>query len=255
MAMRSTLLPLLLGALALAALAGCADPSGNGLISEHMPSPLPPDAAIPVEYPAPAAGFGITAGAIIQNFSFQGFQDPELSTDLSTVQLADFYNPHLDDPSYMPLPGADDDRFYPPGSLYNAGAKTLQPKPRALLIDISSVWCGPCNQEAKDVLPGRYAMYKPCGGQFLFQLAQGPNSGTPATEQNLLAWTSAYKVNYPSSIDMLNQLSTLYGGQTFPDEVIIDTRTMAIVSVVTAVPDDEFWSTYEGQLTPGCLAH
>jgi hypothetical protein len=248
MATRSTLLLILLGALS-----GCSDPFGNDTIVQNAPTPLPADAAVPVEYPS--VTFGVTEGSIIQNYSFQGFPDPQRARDLQTVQLADFYNPHADDPSYMPAPGEPDDRFYPPGSLYNAGATTPQPKPRALLIDVASVWCGPCNQEAKDVLPGRYAKYKPCGGQFLFQLAQGTNNGTPATEQNLVAWSNAYALNYPATIDGLNQLSSVYGGQTFPDEVIIDTRTMKLVSVVTAIPDDEFWSTFEAQLTPGCLGH
>lgn len=268
MATRSLLLALPL------ALLGCNDPFGNDLIAENVPPPppaLPPDAAVLEAYPT--GPFGVAAGSIIENYAFQGFPDPQISTELITVQLGDFYNPHADDPSYMPAEGEEDDRYYPPGSLYNAGAKTcttasecsaryacesgvcVQPKPRALFVDVASVWCGPCNQEAKTELPGRYAMYRPCGGQFLFQLAQGAVTGSVATEQNLDAWTSAYAVNYPATIDPLNQLAALYGGQNFPDEILIDTRTMKIVTVVMGVPDDAFWGTYEGMLTPGCLGH
>ena len=85
-------------------------------------------------------------------------------------------------PTRQPVRPADD-RLYPAGSPYNGDTDTQQPKPRVLLIDIASVWCGPCNEEAKSEFPGLYAKYKPCGGQFLFQLAQGAGPGTPATER------------------------------------------------------------------------
>jgi hypothetical protein len=258
MVSRSTLRLLPFGAISLLfpALPGCNDPFGNDLISDHAPPnppALPADAAVPEAYPQ--GPFGVTAGTIVENYAFLGFPDPQVSTELVAMQLGDFYNPHVDDPSYKPAPGEDDDRYYPPGSLYNAGAKTPQPKPRALFIDVASVWCAPCNQEAKTELPGRYAKYKPCGGQFLFQLAQGPANGSVATEQNLVAWTTAYKVSYPATIDMLNQLAALYGGQTFPDAVIIDTRTMKVETVAMGVPDDSLWSKLESMLTPGCLGH
>ncbi len=114
-------------------------------------------------------------------------------------------------------------------------------KPTALLIDISASWCVPCQNEAKDVLPGKYADYNPRGGEFLMQLAQGP-SGDPATKKNLSAWTSAYKVNYVSTIDPGSQLEALFMGGFFPTNIIINTRTMEITRVIAGAPDTAAWS-------------
>jgi hypothetical protein len=246
MVTRSTLVPL---AMALA-LAGCnEDPNGDASgISDHVPAPLPPSAfAIP--YPSPP--YGVTSGSTIKDYAFQGFADAVVSKKtLITIRLSDFYNPHSGDASYHPANAAGDDRLYPPGSPYGAG----KPKPKALLLDIASVWCGPCNQEAKMELPGRYATYAPCEGQFLFQLAEGLAPGSIPVEQDLINWTTQYKVNYPATFDAGRQLSSLYSGSGFPDGIIIDTRTMQIVAVVTGPPDDNFWKTYESLLDPACLS-
>ena len=36
------------------------------------------------------------------------------------------------------------------------------------------MWCGPCNLEAKCVLPNLYNKYGQCGGEFLLQLQHPP---------------------------------------------------------------------------------
>jgi len=70
---------------------------------------------------------------------------------MQNIELADFYNPHADDSSYVPSDPTQDDRRFPIGSLY--GSNT--PKPKALSISISSLWCGACKSEAKTVLPAK----------------------------------------------------------------------------------------------------
>lgn len=142
-----------------------------------------------------------------------------------------------------------DDRLYPPGSPYGAG----KPKPTALLVDLGSVWCGPCNAEAKDLFPALYAKYKPCGGEFLYQLVEGM-VGTAATEANLKTWTKVYKVDYPATIDPGRQLSALYPTGSFPDGAIVDTRTMRVVEIIQGLPTDAFWASYEGLLDEACLS-
>jgi hypothetical protein len=123
-----------------------------------------------------------------------------------------------------------------------------------LLVDIASVWCGPCNEEAKDTLNGLYAKYKPCGGEFLFQLAEGAAPGAPATQQLLETWVTTYHVAYPAIWDPTKQLFPLYNSDSFPDSAIVDTRTMQIVDVVSGVADATFWSTFESYLDAACLA-
>lgn len=245
--MRSTLL--LCGAIALAATStlGCNENSGadNGHGYEK------PDAVAPLAAGYPDGPYGLTKGATIDDFQFTGFPNAKQSTaSLVPIQMADFYNPHYGDDSYVPDDEASDDRLFPPGSPYGEG----KPKPHALLIDIASVWCGPCNQEAKDLLPGLHAKYAPCGGEFLFQLIEGGSPGTDATEAQLKGWTQKYKVDYPATLDPLQRLNSLYAGGTFPAAAIVDTRTMTIVEAVSGVPSDGFWQKLEDVVGAECVA-
>ena len=98
------------------------------------------------------------------------------------------------------------------------------------------------------MLNGLYAKYKPCGGQFLFQLAEGAAPGAPVTQALLHTWVTMYDVTYPATIDPSRQLYPLYSADSFPDSAIVDTRTMKIVEVISGVPDAAFWSTYESLL-------
>ncbi|APR85185.1 Hypothetical protein A7982_10534 [Minicystis rosea] len=235
----------LLGVLAV----GCNDPA-NDLDEDglHRPDPLPiPTAAATY----PDGPFDVSKGAVVPNYNFPGFVNAKVdSATMQTIALGDFYNPHGDDPSYEPASPEKDDRLFPEGSPYGAGNK----KPLVLVIAIGSVWCGPCNEEAKNLLPTLYAKYKPCGGEILYQLVEGASPGIEATQQNLKTWTKVYKVDYPISIDPGRQLSALYPTASFPDAAVIDTRTMRMIEVIQGVPDDAFWAVYESRLVPGCLA-
>jgi hypothetical protein len=237
----------LLAAAVLATASACNDPANDANDPSLKPDPLPAMAA--KSYPD--GPYDIAKGAVIPDLGFSGFANALASSStLQTIKLGDFYNPHAGDASYQPASADEDDRLFPPGSPYGAGKK----KPTALLIDIASVWCGPCNQEAKSVLPGLYAKYHPCGGEFFFQLAQGAMPGTPATAQNIQTWTKVYKVNYPATYDDGGQLRALYSAGNFPDAAVIDTRTMKMIEVIQGVPDDTFWASYEALLDPACLA-
>jgi len=230
-------------ALAVASGVGCnQDPGADNGQGLDEPAPCPECAA--------ASGI-VKQGYVIPNFSFQGFVDAQVQGKTpETIALYDFYNPHAGDASYQPADPADDDRLFPPGSPYGAGTR----KPTGLLIDIASVWCGPCNEEAKSVLNGLYARYQPCGGQFVFQLAEGAAPGAPVTQQLLQSWVSTYHVSYPATWDPAGQLRPLYSADSYPDSAIVDTRTMEIVDVISGLPDATFWTTYEGLLDAKCLS-
>jgi hypothetical protein len=199
----------------------------------------------------PQGPYGISKGSIIANYKFVGFgnyvelsKSPTFGTQ--PIELADFYNPHADDAAYMPADASKDDRLFPAGSPYGTGAK----KPKALLIDVASVWCGPCNYEAKSVLPGLHAKYKPLGGEFLLQLADGPTPGEAATQIHLLSWSKKYQTNYPTTIDPTYKLGALFDADAFPANMIVDTRTMKIMEIIAGAPDptdpgDTFWPTFE----------
>jgi hypothetical protein len=232
--------------LAVVVCAGCnGNPAGENGESQYEPAPCGP-CAPPTNYPSPP--YGYSTGDTLEDATFQGFVDPLAdSKTLQSLKLSDFFNPHAHDASYVPADPADDDRLFPPGSLYGAGTK----KPTVLLIDIGSGWCGPCNAEAKSLLNGLYAEYHPCGGEFFYQLADGVMMGVAVTQDLLQTWSSVYKVGYPITLDNSHQLGPFYAAG-FPAGIIVDTSTMTIVYAISGVPDQTFWGIFESKLEPGC---
>ncbi len=217
-----------LGVVATLGLVGCA--------GEEDPIPAPPfpdgtgqPAANAAQYPA--GPYGISPGRVIANYQFVGYANAAEHKDtMQPIQLADFYNP-------------SGEEVFPEGSPYGAG----EPKPKVLLIDVSSVWCGPCKIEAESVLPRLYEQYQPLGGEFLVQLADGRNPGEPAVPRDLYRWTTQYDVQYPSAIDPSYKLGALFQADAFPANMLVKTKDMTIVEVVSGVPaeDSRFWRTFE----------
>ncbi|HVY47402.1 MAG TPA: TlpA family protein disulfide reductase [Minicystis sp.] len=189
----------------------------------------------------PAGPYGINVGSVVENYHFVGYVNyvADHTDGMQEVQLADFYNPHADDPNYDPGDGPDD-RVFPDGSPYGAGT----PKPKALLIDVSSVWCPPCNDEAHYSLPGKYSAYKPQGGEFLLNLADGPNPGTSATPDDLTTWTNEYHEEFPAVIDPEYKLAALFAADFFPANMVVNPRNMKICKVVSGAPDQSTWNLY-----------
>lgn len=188
-----------------------------------------PRGSAAIEY---AAGpFGISKGSTVQNFEFVGFPNSlEDTTEMKPIQLADFYNP-------------TGEAVFPEGSPYGAGT----PKPKALLIVVSAVWCGPCNYEADEVLPGLYTKYQPQGGEFFLVLGDGPTPGVPAEAKNLYLWDKKYAVDYPSAIDPSSKLAALFEADAYPANLIIRTKDMKIIDVTSGAPPvgSTFWKTFE----------
>ena len=207
-----------------------------GCAGEEDPIPAPPfpegtgqPAANAARYPA--GPYGISLHRVIANYQFVGYANAaENKATMQPIQLADFYNPT----------GTE---VFPEGSPYGAG----EPKPRALLIDVSSVWCGPCKIEAETVLPRLYEEYQPKGGEFLVQLADGRTPGEAAVARDLYRWTTQYDVQYPSAIDPSYKLGALFQADAFPANMIVRTQDMKIMEIVAGVPEEDssFWRTFE----------
>jgi hypothetical protein len=192
----------------------------------------------------PDAPYGINVGSVVANYQFVGYVDSVSNkmTDVGMqgIALSDFYNPHADDPTYAPATPADDDRLYPAGSIYGEG----NAKPKALLIDVSAVWCPPCNEESRDILDPKYAALHPTGGEFLLDLTDGPNPGTAATPEDLDAWTNGYQEPFPAVIDPEYELAALFAADFYPANLIVNTRNMKICKVVSGAPDAQTWQLY-----------
>lgn len=197
-----------LGALAL----GCAEeappfPEGQG----QTPNP----SAV-----YPAGPYGVEKGAIIANYKFVGFPTPLLDkAALREIQLADFYNPT----------GSES---FPAGSIYGE-----RPKPKALMLGVSAVWCAPCQYENEVILPVEYEKYAPLGVEFFLQLADGPSVGKPAETKHLVSWVTKYDTAWPAVIDPSYKLSSLFEADAFPANMIIDTKTMKLVEIIAGVPE------------------
>jgi hypothetical protein len=238
--MRNSIFALLGATVGAIALMGCGnikgtgggdkgDNGGDGTVAPAFPEGTGQQAQGSLKYVE--GPYGIGKGSVVANYKFVGYANAmKVSDALQELTLAEFYNP-------------TGDGVYEEGSKMEIGA----PKPKALLIDVASVWCGPCNYEAGNILPGLYAKYHPQGGEFLLQLADGPTPGKAATSKSLYNWTQKYDVNYPSTIDPTYKLGALFDAEAYPANMIIDTRTMKIVEVIAGAPEEggPFWKTYE----------
>lgn len=177
----------------------------------------------------PAGPYGIAVNSIIPNYQFAGYAAPDLSKNgMQLISLSDFYNPT----------GTD---VYPEGSPYGAG----KPKPKALLIVLSAVWCGPCNQEADTVLPPLHDKYRPQGGEFFLALADGPNQGIPAEPKHLTAWATKYQLDYPCALDPSGIVPAITAQDAYPANVMVRTKDMKIIRSITGSPDAADWKIYE----------
>ena len=204
-------------------LIGCGDGTAEIAPTPTFPNGTgqPERGSLAVEYIA--GPYGMAANSTIPDLEFIGFPDSVADHGaMRSIRLADFYNPTGKE--VFP-----DDSFYGPG----------EPKPKALVIDVSSVWCYPCQQEADMILPAKYKQYQPLGGEILLVLSVGPTSGVPALPNDLYQWDLKYDVNYPSVIDPATKI--LVDG--YPTNFIVRTKDMRIVRIGS--PDAAFWAKFE----------
>jgi hypothetical protein len=168
-------------------------------------------------------------GSVVPNWAFLGYANPQLEMGQGhrRIALSDFYNP-------------TGDALWGPGAPFPEGT----PKPVALMIDMSAVWCPPCQYEAESVLPGRARQHAP-RGMVMCNLAESGLPGNPASSQDLDTWATRYAVEYPLVLDPRYRLGMLNPKPAWPGNFIIDTRTMVLADAVAGVPEDEFWSLFE----------
>lgn len=229
---------------------GCEDPrvekSSNGDIVAP-PFPAGQGQSKTPQKPYQPGPYGINKGATIQNFKFSGFHLPGTNAStLEPLELADFWNP-------------EGNAVYPEGHPF-AG----KPMPKALMIDVSAVWCSPCQFESRYILPREHLEFSPRGGEFLLVLGDGGDPGTPPVAQELQNWVTRYKLLFPSVIDPTQKLGALFDQDAFPVNMVIDLKTMKIVEVIAGVPQKcdtsktpwtnnggggyEFWQAFESLL-------
>jgi hypothetical protein len=152
-------------------------------------------------YPAPPYGAGV--GAILENFTFLGWQAPKAagfdSTRLEPIQLADFYDP--------------------------SGAKHTP----FLVITSTALWCSACKAEYQD-MKTQAPVYEKKGVAFLGALFED-NGGGPAHPPDLTVWAKTFDVTFPFVLDPELKLGSFFDINATPMEMIVDTRNMQIISL------------------------
>jgi hypothetical protein len=162
----------------------------------------------------PEGPFGDEVGSIIRNYQFRGFARPQDGNFAGQViSMSDFYNP-----TGTEMHAAD--------SIYGE-----KPKPKAMMVIIAAGWCGPCQQEAKNILPGEYAEFAPQGAEFLTIMAEDASYNEPNLK-DIENWSTKYKAQWPSVVDGQFKFFALAAEPAFPANILIDTRTMTIVDRV-----------------------
>lgn len=205
-------------------------PLGCTVGGSDPPRPIPEDGGASAQ-DYPAGPYGINVGSIIENFAFTGYVDPSNAVGPDhrvALSLADFYNP-------------TGEGTHPAGAAFAEG----EPLPKALMINVSAVWCGPCQNEAANVLPDEYDRFAPRGAEILLNLADGAEPGVAATFSDLDNWVTTFPVEYPSVVDPTYQMGALFDSSSFPANIIVDTRDMSIVTVIAGVPEQTFWKKLE----------
>jgi hypothetical protein len=120
-----------------------------------------------------------------------------------------------------------------------------------VFIDVSTVWCPHCNDEANQ-LPGRAGSgyssnslvqtWLNAKGLVFSVLVQG-NTSASATTADLTTWINQYKVPYSMSLDQNQDLAAGLSLAGWPENIIVDLRDMHVVTTVPGA-DNHFYTTY-----------
>jgi hypothetical protein len=181
-----------------------------------------------VPYPNPAGGYGhqarsgSTPGSIIQNFKFLGYLNGDMSQPLTTISLANYYDP-------------------------------CNKRYKILHISVAAVWCEPCNEETDAVvadLNSSSSVLKADNTVFIQALDDGPTEGVDATTSDLTYWITKHSSNFTEMLDPgLKNLNGFFQAAAIPWNSDIDVRTMEMLD------SSEGWSGDVGsEIQPGLAA-
>ncbi len=148
---------------------------------------------------------GSTPGNVMENFKFYGFIDGDASTERKRVSLADYYDPEMK-------------------------------KYKVVHIQASGGWCGPCNEETKEVAK-TYDQIAQAGVAYIIALTEGYSRGVASTEEDLLKWLSIRDPKVTNVLDPGNEaLGVFYDPNAMPWNANLDARTMEVLSSSLGAP-------------------
>ena len=145
-------------------------------------------------------------GDRIQNFAFQGCVEGKAGAALTTVSLADFFDPE-------------------------------QKRNKILHIQGVAGWCGICAGEARQTVSVASEL-KAEGAVIVQILFQGKSRSAGPTLVDLDTWCNTYETAHPVLFDANAKRLAVFGIDGFPWNALIDTRTMEILDQGTGAPND-----------------
>jgi len=122
-----------------------------------------------------------------------------------------------------------------------------------LLLNTAAVWCSACKNEhngtsSSPSLSDHFAELGPRGLVIVSTLFQDAASN-PATEQNLVAWATAFDTDFPFALDPEYQLGGRYvDSATAPLNLVVDARTMKLLHGWTGDQSAVIWPFIEAEL-------
>ncbi len=157
-----------------------------------------------VPYPSPAGGYGHTArmgstpGSVIQNFQFQGYLNGDDTQPLTTISLADYYDP-------------------------------CNKRYKLIHLSVAAVWCVPCNEETTDFVAAKTSL----DSQqivVLQALDEGAVEGTAATVSDLQYWINEHMSNFTEMLDPDDKnFAGFFNAASVPWNADVDPRTMELL--------------------------
>ena len=175
--------------------------SGEGDAGDDGGTDLNPDG---VPYPSPAGGYGhtprsgSTPGSIIQNFQFQGYLNGDDTQPLTTISLANYYDP-------------------------------CNKRYKLIHLSVAAVWCVPCNEETTDLVAAQ-ASLESQQIVVLQALDQGAVEGTAATVSDLQYWINEHMSNFTEMLDPgLHNFGGFFNAAAIPWNADVDPRTMELL--------------------------
>ena len=151
-----------------------------------------------------------------------GFPDPVLDDDDSAAGTCGSTDNSWPDvlPQHLAYEGdgAGTDQHLPNFQLRDQHGDTMcfsQLLGHVLIVDASTVWCGPCNEAAAESA-ALWEEMKDYGPSFITTLLVQNAFSQPATVADAEAWVAQYAIEYPVVVDQGEQTAQDWGVTSYP---------------------------------------
>lgn len=151
---------------------------------------------------------GTHPGDRMPNFTFHGYRDGDRSKGLTTISMADYYDPSM-------------------------------ARNKVLYVQFAGTWCAVCSGELEaSVTITDKAKAK--GIVLLEVVVSGATAGKGPSLDEFNGWADRHHTNFTTAIDVRAKRTSLIGinGEAMPHDVLIDTRTMEILDSSVGAPSD-----------------